>query len=330
MPPILHVTNGTAIVPLMREAGITGPIIPWDDVLHEGPVPIGLNSVALRERRAEFLASCGWGPLEQIRRSLETRDRTLDAATGRGEEVPRTDGHFDRADEIVLWFEHDLFDQLQLIQILHRLPMDGLPRVTAVPADDYLGRLPADSYQAMFAARREVSSAARLAARDAWTAFRSPDPRALMDVLPRVGDLPHLEAALGRHLEQFPSTFNGLSRTERQAVEVVSAGTALAGDVYRAAHHEREAAVFMGDAAFLMHIEALLAGPRPLLARDQPAHRRLSLDDRLTLTDDGRLVLSGVLDRVRACGIQRWLGGVELSGTGPTWRWDPARGLRRQ
>ena len=30
-------------------------------------------------------------------------------------------------------------------------------------------------------------------------------------------------------------------------------------------------------------------------------------------------------DWLRACGIDRWLGGVELSGNGPVWRWDPER-----
>jgi hypothetical protein len=34
----LHVTNGDATVPGLRGTGIAGPILPWRDVLHEGPV----------------------------------------------------------------------------------------------------------------------------------------------------------------------------------------------------------------------------------------------------------------------------------------------------
>jgi hypothetical protein len=43
----------------------------------------------------------------------------------------------------------------------------------------------------------------------------------------------------------------------------------------------------------------------------------------LTLTDTGRAVLAGELDRVSHCGIDRWLGGVHLQGRCMTWRWNP-------
>lgn len=334
----LHLTNGRSVIPQLREAGIADPIVPWDDVLHDGPVPAGLGPAALAERRAAFLAACGWDSYDHILRGLRERDAALQQALPAGD---RAGEHAARPiDEIVLWFEHDLYDQLQLLQILDRMPLDGGPLVTAVPDEEYLGRLPAARMQGLYAARREVTSSARLAARDAWDAFRSPDPRAIVEAMPRVSAMPRLEPALLRHLEQFPSMSNGLSRTEQQALEAVDAGTHRVADVYRAAHHEREPALFMGDAPFLVHVGALLASSRPLLARagalrpggngpgrGEPA--TLSLDDEVVLTDDGRRVLSGELDRVRTCGIARWLGGVELTGRGPVWRWDRERGTVR-
>ncbi len=87
---MLHLTNGTAIIPLMRQAGIEGPMVPWDDVLHEGPVPAGLNPAALRQQRAEFLASCGWGSAEAIGRELADRDAALDGRGGRAAPRPST------------------------------------------------------------------------------------------------------------------------------------------------------------------------------------------------------------------------------------------------
>ncbi|MET0214720.1 MAG: hypothetical protein ABW292_17045 [Vicinamibacterales bacterium] len=314
---MLHLTNGTAIIPLMRQAGIEGPMVAWDDVLHEGPVPAGLNPAALRQQRAEFLASCGWGSAEAIGRKLADRDAALDRAVrGARGAAP--------VDEIVLWFEHDLYDQLHLLQILDRLPLDGSPRVTAVPSDDYLGNQPAARFAGLFAARADVTSAQRLAARDAWTAFRSTDPRALVEVRSRVDQLPHLRAALSRHLEQFPSMRNGLSRTEQQALEAIASGYTSVGAIYKASHQVREDAVFMGDAAFIAHVDSLLRSSRPLIKASLPT-RPLTLEDELSLTTDGQQVLDNRLDRVRACGIDRWLGGVELKGTGPVWRWDPDR-----
>jgi hypothetical protein len=333
-PRLLHLTNGTAINPPIREAGIDGLIVSWDDVLHEGPVPAGLNAAALRQRRVEFLASCGWGRTDAIERSMAQRDEALVTAIGADGANTAALG---RVDEIVLWFEHDLYDQLQVLQILDRVPLDGAPRVSAVPDGDYLGTQPASAFSGLFEARREVSSTQRLAARDAWAAFRSSDPRHLFDVLPRVASLPHLGAALTRHLQQFPSTTNGLSRTEQQTLEAVAGGATAMRDVFEATQR-REPAIFMGDAAFLAHFCGLVRTSRPLLraiAGPETAGTRggglaiaqSSMTDRLALTDDGRRVLAGDADRVALCSIDRWLGGVHLSGRGPVWRWSD-EGLR--
>jgi hypothetical protein len=305
---------------MMRDAGIIGSIVPWEDVLHEGPVPEGLGIAALREWRAAFLAGNGWDSLESIRRGLADRDTILEQSVRGAAASPPGRA----VDEIVLWLEHDLFDQLHRLQILDRVPLDGAPRVSAVPDDDYLGLLPPERFATLFGSRREVTSAERLAARDGWTAFRSPDPRRIVEVLPRVTVLRHVEPALRRHLEQFPSVENGLSRTEQQALEVIASGVHRASEVYFQSNHRREDAVFMGDAPFLDHLGALLKASTPLIRTERGA-RDLSMDDVVDLTGSGRMVLEGRADRVRVSGIDRWLGGVQLTGYGPVWRWDRER-----
>jgi hypothetical protein len=353
----------------MRQAGIVGRIVPWDDVLHEGPVRGGLSVTAMRDARTAFLASCGWGSRDEIGRSLAVRDAAIEAASGRtaasAGAAPGQDPRAPHVDEIVLWFEHDLYDQLQILQILDRLPLDGGPPLTAVPGDDYLAGLtglgpkaagparesagaeqrdtadrglsPARRFAELFASRREVTSSQRIAARDGWDAFRSQDPRVIVDVLERVTDLPHLPVALRRHLQQFPSVRNGLSRTEQQALEAVARGFSRVRDVFVQANHKSEEAVFMGDAPFLCHLSGVLQGPRPLLRAltRSPGgvyaapSSALSLDDELALTDDGRRVLAGDADRVTLCGIDRWLGGVHLRGREAVWRYDHGRnGMR--
>ena len=51
----LHVTNGDSTAAGLREGGVTGDVLPWRDVLHEGPVP-PLAPAALARVRARFLA----------------------------------------------------------------------------------------------------------------------------------------------------------------------------------------------------------------------------------------------------------------------------------
>ena len=108
---MLHVTNGDSAAEKLREAGLQGLVAPWRDILHEGPVPAGLDAAALREVRVRYLAEHGWAGEERVRADLEERDaRLAQAVEGR--------------DEIVLWFESDLYDMLQLAQVLDRLPPD--------------------------------------------------------------------------------------------------------------------------------------------------------------------------------------------------------------
>jgi hypothetical protein len=328
--PMLHVTNGDAAVASLAAAGVEGPILPWRDVLHEGPVPAGVDGAELRRLRARFLAGPD-GPSERvddIERELTARDAALDAALDSGRAM-------------TLWFEHDLYDQLQLVQILARI--EGRARRGArrddlrlVQTRDYLGTMRPAAIRQSHAAGRSVDDSVLRVAREAWSAFRAPDPRAL-DALVRDGDLeslPCLRAALRRQLEELPSSHDGLSRTERQALEAIEGGAPTMADAYRRAHHDREEAIFLGDTTFAWLLAALGVGDTPLVTLDDGSPLPRPADDaggrgywsgRPAITEAGRRVLAGASDRVRLLGIDRWLGGVHLVGREVRWRWDGER-----
>src|SRR5213076_1748595 len=82
-PTLLHVTNGESAGNTLRQTGLGGAVLPWLDVLHEGPVPGGSRSELLRARAA-FLSECGWGSRSALRSSLERRDRQLRRALREG------------------------------------------------------------------------------------------------------------------------------------------------------------------------------------------------------------------------------------------------------
>ena len=98
----LHVTNGDAAVfDVARTAGVPSEsVLPWRDVLHDGPVPAGLGAEALARVRAGHIAARGWaGEAEALVAFLE-RDARLAAHPAEA--------------EVVLWFEDDVYDALQL------------------------------------------------------------------------------------------------------------------------------------------------------------------------------------------------------------------------
>jgi hypothetical protein len=145
--------------------------------------------------------------------------------------------------------------------------------------------------------------------------------------------LPFLAGAVGRHLEQFPSTHNGLSRTERQVLEVVASGIHSPVEIFLAAQ-EKEGNAFMGDTTLWWHVQNMCRGSNPLLSLAGGGTFRLPwecIDNRrflgqdVVLTAHGRAVLEGRADWVALNGIDRWLGGAHLKGVEAAWRWHSGK-----
>lgn len=302
----LHITNGDHSAERIRLAGITGHVVPWRDVLHEGPVPAGLSATALSEMRTRFIVEQGWGELERVRRDFVERDAA----------VARCREH----EEVVLWFEHDLFDQLQLIQVLDGLARWDLggTRLSLVCEPEYLGMMGPGRMVGHHERRRAVTAEQLDLGRRAWAAFTAPDPTRIEALLAdETHTLRFLGPALGRLLEEFPAAGNGLSRSERQALEALLDGEVMLKDAFVAAHHKREDPIFLGDTVFFSYVDRLGRGAHPLVRRAA---------DRVALTDTGRDVLAGRLDLLALNGIDRWLGGVHLAPGLPIWRWEAVAG----
>jgi hypothetical protein len=143
---VLFITNGDSAAGRIGASGLEGEILPWRDVLHEGPVPGGPSPEELADVRARFLAERGWTSLANARRDFARRDATL---AGYGDH-----------EEVVLFFEHDLYDQLQLIQVLDWFSGRDLEgtRLSIVQTDEYVGTLGPERLLALFHDRRETTT----------------------------------------------------------------------------------------------------------------------------------------------------------------------------
>ena len=296
---MLHVTNGESVS--IPSSGLPGRVVYWNDALAEGPVPRGLGLQDLSRVRERFLAEFFGLPPAEV--SFAERDEAI--------------ARFADHQEVVLWFEHDLFDQLQLMQILdwfsHRIL--GQTRLSLISGDAYLGPMQPGQLAPLFETRHEVNAMELKTARVAWAAFCSPHPTELTALLDAdTSALPFLRGALLRHLQQFPALRNGLARTERQILQLVESGLHSFRELFLA-DQKLEESIFMGDTTFRQYLQGLSRGKRPLLR---------PVNGGFEITSFGRQVLDGSEDHVRANGINRWLGGVHLCAGAPLWRWDEA------
>ncbi|MDH4042919.1 MAG: hypothetical protein OEY20_02580 [Gemmatimonadota bacterium] len=299
---MLIITNGSSAVATMERAGIGGEKLPWEDVLHDGPIPAGLDLEALSTVRARFIADRGWGAFDEIRSDFRRRDGRLRAS------------HDD--DEVVLWFEHDLYDQLQLIQLLDWFgaPVRRPQRLSLICHARFVSLLSDEELRRDFEGRKTVTDEQLALAIDAWGAVRAPTPEAVIAILnAETNPLPFLRGALLRFLEELPAR-DGLARSERQLLAAIADGASTIGEAFQRAQ-EFENPIYLGDASFLQYTHRLARGPVPLLQSEGEA---------LALTDVGRAVLENREDRIRINGMHRWWGGVRLTGEN-LWRWDPDR-----
>jgi DNA-binding transcriptional MerR regulator len=304
--PLLHVTNGESAGNTLRQTGLGGAVLSWQDVLHDGPVP-ALPPAELRVVRARFLSECGWGSERSLVDAFERRDRLFEHA-------------LEAQTRVVLWFEPDVYDQLQLLQAL---ALAGDAELELIQADEDLGPLQADELEALWPSRRPVSEDMRALARDAWNAFCAPDPAGLAELLERdTAALPHLGSALHRLLEELPDARSGLTRTERQLLEPLLDGPKGPPELYLASQ-AREEAVFLGDAWAWKRLAELVPLVEELPAPPPLGDPREFAAARVTLTRLGRDVLADEADRMQTPPPERWLGGTEVDGA---WRWDAASG----
>jgi hypothetical protein len=296
----LHITNGDSVLYTWKKAGLLGTHLAWRDMLHEGPVPAGLPLEELSRVRAQYLCDRGYGNPIKIHHDFEKRDALL-----------RRAGEFD---EIILWFEHDLYDQLHVLQILTTLRDMGMGSgsVQIVQSDQYLGTLVAEELMSLFSKRRFVTTATSDAAARAWDAFTSAEPAALQAAAAdRFAGLPFLHDAFKRLCEEYPAVASGLSRSQKHVLEAAAQGTAAAEEIFKRSQ-AREEAAFMGDSACFRVIGDLSSQPAPLLAK---------LENGYDVTVLGRRVLGGDADWLDQQPIDRWIGGVRLTSA-HHWRWN--------
>ncbi|MDT3425365.1 hypothetical protein J2Z22_000881 [Paenibacillus forsythiae] len=321
---MLHITNGDSVADKLRQGVVQGEVMAWREIYSVGPVFRDMAKKPNRERRARYLEQNLGIPREEYLR-IEEQERIL--------------RDLKRYNEVVLWFEYDLFDQTMLCYLLHYFAAQTLgdTKLSLLCIGDYpgverfrgLGQLTVKQLRALSGTWRPVSERELATGSAMWEAYTSPLPEEHTRFLQAdTSALPFVNKAFEAHLSRIPSVYNGLGAVEQATLEITSgseyAPHALFGEV-----GERLHMLGMGDLEYWGHLRNMSREPYPLLhiqgleAFPDFSHAAPSFADcRITVSELGRKILAGEEDWASLKDMDQWYGGLHLGGESGVWRWD--------
>lgn len=315
----LHIRCGSDIQQALKTAGFQGRFHEFSDPFCQGPVRDIPRKAFISERAAFIARDYQMPEAEVLKRQTESY------------------GALDRLsqfEEIVLWFEHDSYDQLILAFLLAEFAeATTLPPVLLVCPDDVpavsrfigIGQLSPEVIRWLWSSRRPVGAAEFALGKKVWAAITSPSPLELLAIAEAGTPLiPPMAGALMRHLMELPSIVNGLSLTEQLALEVIAGSSPVELRQTFMPYVEREPLPFLGDTMFAHIVSELAAADQPaatLKEGDPPGLWR----SQVSLTAVGRDLLANRIDWL-GCGPKaRFVGGVRIVPGQRNWRFDHAR-----
>lgn len=182
----------------------------WREALCDGPVKGSIQDDLFWKRRASYIQDALGGENYELKMITEL-DKIRDLSS---------------YEEVVLWFEYDLFCQVNLLACLSFIDHE---RISLVCLGDELdgqlrglGAISARHFVTLFKNRAHLTVADISYAKTAWEAYAHPDPENLQKLAPSSA-YKHLEPALAAHFTRLPER-NGLNEIEEKMLRLIKEG----------------------------------------------------------------------------------------------------------
>lgn len=258
----LHITNGDSFTHRLKKLKLKGEIITWREMLCEGKTETSVGSEAFWKTRFEFLHKN-----YNISKSWFV-EKTL--------KEYRSLCNHKQQDEIILWFEYDLFCQINMLAVIswlktHRRHVQ-ISLVCSGYEDDSsrlygLNELTDEQIHSHFKSRVALSQNDIEYADYVWQLYCSDNPIRLENLSDfELYQFHYLEDALKAHLRRFPAIKNGLNAIENRVLQVAAEGKSSSKKVLMGALLQDQGWYGFGDTQY----QRILKNLRPLFHSFNP------------------------------------------------------------
>lgn len=213
-PKILHITNGDNLTIKLKELGVAGDYLTWQEMLCEGPTEIKIDTPSFYNKRKVFLNQ--FYDIEINEDEYKSEIQKLN--------------HLEGYTEIVLWFEYDLFCHINLIAVISLLHQKKVKLPLYLVSSGRVMR------EKNLKALTELSSGQlinhydnkiKLTAEDidlaisVWKTYCGKDHNLLKNYIVQNSSFKYLTNCLKAHLERFPNLKSGLGILEENILSIV-------------------------------------------------------------------------------------------------------------
>lgn len=210
----LHITNGGNLTEYLKELDFKGDLLTWHEMLCEGNTNSEIDSKQFLNQRKAFLSTYYDIEIDEFEfyKELEVLN------------------HPDNYDEIVLWFEYDLFCHINLIAVISLLnekkidlPLYLVCSGRVEGESDLKGLSELNQKQLLehYQNKIKLTDMDIDLAITVWKTYCGKDHNLLKPYITKKSSFTYLNSCLKAHLKRFPNLKNGLSDLEENVLKIV-------------------------------------------------------------------------------------------------------------
>jgi len=210
----LHITNGSVVTERLKTLQYKGEFLTWHEMLCEGPTTIKIDSDEFITTRESFLNQF-YG--------LEYKKETFKAELDKLNDLSEIE-------DIVLWFEYDLFCHINMIAVISLLLQKEVKRPIYLVCSGRLenekglkglGELNTAQLLNHYKNKVLLNDKDLLLAQQCWFIYNSKTHNDFKPYITQSSSFNYLTNCLKAHLKRFPDTRSGLSTLEFNILKLI-------------------------------------------------------------------------------------------------------------